>query len=254
MSCPEVAAAQNRPWWMQCNAQALLGANLRESSNQAAQNWFVKLFHDYKSKCFQKAAIWRPSATLLPDVAEAQDKRNGWDHLYLVTAVVNEAKRLSEWKFRCPQKFFTPRLVLSLRLDWSRERETRRREEANEKKEWELQNADLTKASALPRQEANHSIQRRVQDMMQPLITEVRGLRISFRETGALRGRRTQAERLRSPSQQRNLATKMEAQIGGNKSKRSIQSPRRKKGKAWLNFFSLPKLFLYVNLGFRFRV
>ena len=50
----------------------------------------------------------------------------------------------------------------------------RTQEAANQKKERKLRNTALAKASALPHQEAKQSIQQRMQDMIEPLITEVR--------------------------------------------------------------------------------
>jgi hypothetical protein len=89
----------------------------------------------------------------------------------------------------------------------------RTQEAANRKKERKLRNTALAKASALPRQEAEQSIQRRMQDMIQPLITEVRelkeqlqGNRSAPREADAGGAATKSAHKSRSQNTQRNLA------------------------------------------------
>lgn len=142
-----------------------------------------------KERHLLRAQLCRDAEQLIEDVEkeamtkwmEAQgDEWNGWDHLYPVTAEVQQGQELvrsdvplSSSVFRialkeCRSKVST--LIETKRIE-------RTQEAANRKKERKLRHAALAKASALPRQEAEQSIQRRMQDMMQPWIAEVRELK-----------------------------------------------------------------------------
>ena len=84
---------------------------------------------------------------------EAQDKRNRWDYFCPVTAVVKRGEPFVRVKVLLSSNVF--RIAFKeCRSEVSTLIESRliegTREEANGKKEWELQNAALAKAPALP--------------------------------------------------------------------------------------------------------
>ena len=112
---------------------------------------------------------------------EAQgDGWNGWDHLYPVTAEVKQGDNLT--RVSVPLSAAVYRTAMkNCRLKVSTLMETKRLEKASEttrrKKEQAQRKAALAQASALPRQEAEKSIERRMQDMLKPLYAEISNLK-----------------------------------------------------------------------------
>lgn len=101
-------------------------------------------------------------------------------HLYPVTAEVKRGDNLVRLKVPLSSNVF--RIALKeCRAKVSTLMETKRLEKTQEaalrRKESRLRRQALNEASALPRQEAEKSIQRQVQDMMRPLLAEVQELK-----------------------------------------------------------------------------
>ena len=200
-----------------------------------------------KERHLLRAKLCREAEQLIEDVEKEAmtkwmeahgDEWNGWDHLYPVTAEVQQGEALV--RVRVPLSSNVFRIALKeCRSKVSTLMETKRiertQEAANRKKERKLRNTALAKASALPRQEAEQSIQRRMQDMIQPLITEVRelkeqlqGNRSAPREADAGGAATKSAHKSRSQNTQRNLAeTDREAASEAREGKR-----KRRKGSA----------------------
>jgi hypothetical protein len=180
-----------------------------------------------------RAKLCREAEKLLEDVErdattkwmESQGEGwNGWDHLYRVTAEVQQGNDLI--RVPVPISSTTFRIAMKqCRFKVSTLMETKRLEKAEEtkrqRKEQKLRKAALAQVSALPRPEAEKSIERRIVDMMQPLVAEIGSIKKQLQqnpprtdrvdqrisksrkdvewETGALRELRTPAERLQSP-------------------------------------------------------
>jgi len=201
---------------------AALQQSFRKILDRAAQEM---LECTLKERHLLRAKLCREAEQLIEDVEkeamtkwmEAQgDEWNGWDHLYPVTAEVKQGEALVRVKVPLSSNVF--RIALKeCRSKVSTLIETKRiertQEAANRKRERKLRTAALAKASALPRQEAEQSIQRRMQDMMKPLITEVRelkeqlqGNRSAPREADAGGAATKSAQKSRSQNTQRNLA------------------------------------------------
>jgi hypothetical protein len=180
-----------------------------------------------------RAKLFREAEKLLEDVEreattkwmEAQGEGwNGWDHLYRVTAEVQQGDDLL--RVLVPISSVTFRIAMKqCRFKVSTLMETKRLEKAEEikrmRKEQKIRRAALAQVSALPRPEAEKTIERRIEDMMQPLVAKLGSIeeqikqtllerigrimashsheRMSSGETGALRDLRTSAERLHSP-------------------------------------------------------
>ena len=101
---------------------------------------------------------------------------NGWDHLYRVTAEVQQGNDLI--RVPVPISSTTFRIAMKqCRFKVSTLMETKRLEKAEEikrqRKEQKLRKAALAQVSALPRPEAEKSIERRIKDIMQPLVAEI---------------------------------------------------------------------------------
>jgi hypothetical protein len=132
-----------------------------------------------------RAKLCREAEKLLEDVErdattkwmEAQGEGwNGWDHLYRVTAEVQQGNDLI--RVSVPISSTTFRIAMKqCRFKVSTLMETKRLEKAEEtkrlRKEQKLRKAALAQVSALPRPEAEKSIERRIEDMMQPLVAEL---------------------------------------------------------------------------------
>jgi len=131
-----------------------------------------------------RAKLCKEAEELIEDVKsesvtkwmEAQgDGWNGWDHLYPVTTEVLQGDfvPLSAIVYRMAMK--------SCRLKVSTLMETKRLENAAEqaarKKEQKQRKAALAQASALPRQEAEKSIERRIKDLVEPLRAEINSIK-----------------------------------------------------------------------------
>ena len=167
---------------------------------------------------------------------EAQgDEWNGWDHLYPVTAEVKRGEEFIRVKVPLSSNVF--RIALKqCRSNVSTLIETRRiektQETANRKKERELRNAALAKASALPRQEADKSIQRRVQEMMQPLIAEVRELKDQLQgNRSAPREADAGGAAAKSAKKSRNQNTQCESAETGRNAASDARAGKRKRRK-----------------------
>jgi hypothetical protein len=141
-----------------------------------------------KERHVLRAKLCREAEQLIEEVEkfamtkwmEAQGEWNGWDHLYPVTAEVKRGDNLVRLKVPLSSNVF--RIALKeCRAKVSTLMETKRLEKTQEaaqrKKESKLRRQALNEASALPRQEAEKSIQRQVQDMMRPLLAEVHELK-----------------------------------------------------------------------------
>jgi hypothetical protein len=132
-----------------------------------------------------RAKLCKEAEKMLEDVEkeattkwmEAQGEAwNGWDHLYRVTAEVQQGENLR--RVLVPISSTTFRIAMKqCRFKVSTLMETKRLEKAEEtkrlRKEQKLRKAALAQVSALPRPEAEKSIQRQMQDMMKPLIAEL---------------------------------------------------------------------------------
>ena len=132
-----------------------------------------------------RAKLCREAEKLLEDVEreattkwmEAQEEGwNGWDHLYRVTAEFQHGDDLL--RVLVPISSVTFRIAMKqCRFKVSTLMETKRLEKAEEtkrqRKEQKLRKAALAQVSALPRPEAEKSIERRIVDMMQPLVAEI---------------------------------------------------------------------------------
>lgn len=141
-----------------------------------------------KERRLLRAKLCREAEQLVEEVEEeamtkwmeAQGEWNGWDHIYPVTAEATRDDRLVRLKVPLSSNVF--RIALKeCRAKVSTLMETKRlertQEAANRKKEQRQRKQALNEASALPRQEAEKSMQRRMQDMMQPLIADVRKIK-----------------------------------------------------------------------------
>lgn len=146
------------------------------------------LEYTLKERYLLRAKLCREAEQLVEEVEkeamtkwmEAQGEWNGWDHLYPVTAEATREDRLVRLKVPLSSNVF--RIALKeCRAKVSTLMETKRlertQEAAKRKKEQRQRKQALNEASALPRQEAEKSMQRRVQDMMQPLIADVREIK-----------------------------------------------------------------------------
>ena len=197
-----------------------------------------------KERHLLRAKLCREAEQLIEDVEkeamtkwmEAQgDEWNGWDHLYPVTAQVKQGEEFIRVKVPLSSNVF--RIALKqCRSKVSTLIETRRiektQETANRKKERELRNAALAKASALPRQEADKSIQRRVQEMMQPLIAEVRELKDQLQgNRSAPREADAGGAAAKSAKKSRNQNTQCESAETGRNAASEARAGKRKRRK-----------------------
>ena len=153
----------------QDKSTAALQQSFRKILDRAAQEM---LECTLKERHLLRAKLCREAEQLIEDVEkeamtkwmEAQgDEWNGWDHLYPVTAEVKQGEALVRVKVPLSSNVF--RIALKeCRSKVSTLIETKRiertQEAANRKRERKLRTAALAKASALPRQEAEKSIQR----------------------------------------------------------------------------------------------
>ena len=90
----------------------------------------------------------------------------------------------------------------------------------------------LAKASALPRQEADKSIQRRVQEMMQPLIAEVRELKDQLQgNRSAPREADAGGAAAKSAKKSRNQNTQCESAETGRNAASEARAGKRKRRK-----------------------
>jgi len=226
-----------------------LQRSFREILNRAAQEM---LECTLKERYLLRAKLCREAEQLIEDVKleamtkwmEAQgDEWNGWDHLYPVTAEVTQEDRLVRVKVPLSSNVF--RIALKeCRSKVSTLMETKRlertQEAANRRKEQRLRRQALAEASALPRQEAEQSILRQVQDIMQPLEVEVheikkqlQGNRSAPMEADAGGAGAKSAKKSRKQSPARNLAeadqdAALEARSGMKKRrKRSVEARER---------------------------
>jgi hypothetical protein len=129
-----------------------------------------------------RAKLWKEAEKMLKDVElekeatikwmEAQGESwNGWDHLYRVTADVQQGKNLK--RVSVPISSTTFRIVMKqCKFKVSTLMENKRLEKAKEtkrvRKRQKRCKAALAQASTLPRPEAKKSIQRQMQGMMKP--------------------------------------------------------------------------------------
>ena len=132
-----------------------------------------------------RAKLCREAEKLLEDVErdattkwmESQGEGwNGWDHLYRVTAEVQQGDDLI--RVSVPISSTTFRIAMKqCRFKVSTLMETKRLERAEEvkrqRKEQKLRRSALAQASALPRQEAEKSIERRFEDLVKPIVAEL---------------------------------------------------------------------------------
>ena len=141
-----------------------------------------------------RAKLCREAEKLLEDVEkdattkwmEAQGEGwNGWDHLYRVTAEIQQGDELI--RVAVPISATTFRIAMKqCRFKVSTLMETKRLEKAEEtkrmRKEQKLRRAALAQVSALPRPEAEKSIERRIEDMMQPLVAEIGSIKEQLKQ------------------------------------------------------------------------
>ncbi len=107
---------------------------------------------------------------------DAQGQWNAWEHLYRVTAEVQQGENLirvaipiSANVFRIAMRQCKCKVSALLNS-----RRTERAEEAKSRnREKQLRLQALAQASALPRQEAELSTQRRIEDAVQPLLAKI---------------------------------------------------------------------------------
>ena len=110
---------------------------------------------------------------------------NDWDHLYRITAEVQQGDDLirvqiliSSTTFRIAMK--QCRFKVSILM------ETKRLEKAEElkrlRKEQKMRRAALAQASALPRPEAETSIELRIEDIIQPLVAELSSIKEQLKQ------------------------------------------------------------------------
>jgi len=136
-----------------------------------------------------RAKLCKEAEELIEDVKsesvtkwmEAQgDGWNGWDHLYPVTTEVQQGDTTS--RVVVPLSAIVYRMAMkSCRLKVSSLMETKRLEnaakEATRRKEQKLRKAALAQASALPRQKAKKSIERRIKDIVEPLRAKISSIK-----------------------------------------------------------------------------
>jgi hypothetical protein len=113
---------------------------------------------------------------------------NGWDHLYRVTAEVQQGDDLL--RVLVPISSVTFRIAMKqCRFKVSTLMETKRLEKAEEikrmRKEQKLRRAALAQVSALPRPEAEKTIERRIEDMMQPLVAKLGSIEEQLKQNPA---------------------------------------------------------------------
>ena len=208
------------------------------------------LEYTLKERYLLRAKLCREAEQLIEEVEkeamtkwmEAQGEWNGWDHLYPVTFEASREDRLVRLKVPLSSNVF--RIALKeCRAKVSTLMETKRlertKEAAKRKKELKQRKQALNEASALPRQEAEKSIQRRVQDLMQPLIADVREIKEQLQgnrsapvaaDAGGANAKSAKKSRKQSPT--RNPAdadqdASSEAQGGKKKRLRSGESKLR---------------------------
>ena len=142
-----------------------------------------------KERYLLRAKLCKEAEELIEDVKsesvtkwmEAQgDGWNGWDHLYPVTAEVRRGNNTS--RVIVPLSAIVYRMAMkSCRLKVSTLMETIRLEnadkEAARRREQKRRKAALAQASALPRQEAEKSIERRIKDIVDPLRAEISSIK-----------------------------------------------------------------------------
>ena len=144
-----------------------------------------------------RAKLCREAEKLLEDVEreattkwmEAQGEGwNGWDHLYRVTAEVQQGDDLL--RVLVPISSVTFRIAMKqCRFKVSTLMETKRLEKAEEikrmRKEQKLRRAALAQVSALPCPEAEKTIERRIEDMMQPLVAKLGSIEEQLKQNPA---------------------------------------------------------------------
>jgi hypothetical protein len=162
---------------------SVLQKSFREILDKAALDMLTCTL---KERHVLRAKLCREAEQLIEEVKKVamtkwmEAQGNGWDHLYPVTAEVNRGDSLVRLKVPLSSNVF--RIALKeCRAKVSTLMETKRLEKTQEaaqrRKESRLRRQALNEASALPRQEAEKSIQRQVQDMIRPLFAEVQELK-----------------------------------------------------------------------------
>ena len=166
-----------------------LAKSLRDNFRKTLDNASLEMLEcTLKQRYLLRARLRREAEKVLEDVEaeatekwmEAQGEWNGWDQLYRVTAAVQQGEGLNHVVVPLSATVF--RLAMKkCRTQVSTLMETRRLEKAEEQRnrnrERKLRKAALAQASALPRQEAEQSMERRMQDMIQPPKDDIRSLR-----------------------------------------------------------------------------
>ena len=183
-----------------------------------------------------RAKLCRDAEKLLEDVEkdattkwmEAQGEAwNGWDHLYRVTAEVQQGEDLrrvsvpiSSTTFRIAMKqcrFKVSTLMEAKRLEKAEDMKRRRKEQ-------KLRKAALAQVSALPRPEAEKSIQRQMQDMMKPLIAEISSIKEQLQKTPSRTDRADQRIEARKDVERGNRSAPRAADAGGAATKSANKS------------------------------
>ena len=154
---------------------------------------------------------------------DAQGQWNAWDHLYRVTAEVQQGENLIRVAIPISANVFRIAMrqckcKVSALLD---SRRTERAEEAKSRnREKQLRLQALAQASALPRQEAELSIQRRIEDAVQPLLAKINVIEERLQGKGSaprnadIHGAATRSEnesRMRPPDTNQDTSKETEA-------------------------------------------
>jgi hypothetical protein len=183
-----------------------------------------------------RAKLCREAEKMLEDVEkeatakwmEAQGEGwNGWDHLYRVTAEVQQGDNLI--RVSVPISSTTFRIAMKqCRFKVSTLMETKRLEKAEEvkrqRKEQKLRRAALAQVSALPRPEAEKSIERRIKDIVQPLVAELGSIKEQLQQTPPQTDRAGQRIATRKDVERGNRSAPRAADAGGAATKSANKS------------------------------